>query len=226
MAGSVFDTGTGGIPFMDSQGGASAEGSAVGGAVGLGLGLATGNPIAIIGGIASLVGAGMSFLGSSGEAKVQSQEAQVSAEIAGQEEQINTQRQILAQQIYQRQSLENFRRTNVAYHTARAAAVNQGVSAIRGQSGSGLPGGESQVEAEGAVNQTNLSDNFLIGQRIFGLTSSIDQYKQQLARLGGSAASYAGEASLGSSIASAGPALTRLSAGFGLPNPGIGFQGA
>lgn len=193
----------------------------LGGAVQAGVGLATGNPIAIIGGIASLVGAGMSFFGASGEAKVQQQEAQVSEEVAATQMQIDKQRQILAQAIYNRQVNENFRKTNIAYHTARAAGAAAGTSLIGGQQSSGVAGGMAQTEAEGATNQVSLGLNYQIGQNIFGLTQQEDQLKIQMAQLGGQAAGYAGQAALGGAIASAGPALTRLSGGFGLPNPGL-----
>lgn len=198
--------------------------SIAGGAVQTGVGLATGNPIAIIGGIASLAGSALSFFGASKQAQVQEQEAKVSSEIAGVQMQIDEQRRQLATNIYQRQSAENFRRTQLALHSARAAGVQSGLSAGKGQGSSGVQGGEAQVTAEGATNAFNLGQEYQIGQNVFGLTKQEDLYKMQLAQLGGTAASYAGISALGSSFAQAGPAITRLTGGFGLPNPGIGFQ--
>lgn len=177
-----------------------------------GVGAATGNPIAIAGAIA---GIGLSLFGGSEQAKVQKEEAGVSADIAGLEGQINTQRQRLAQVTYQRQQTENMRKTQQSASLARAAAVAGGGAVQGGQAGSGYAGGRAQAVEEGAFNQFNLSQDYTIGQKIFGLTGQIDQDQIRLAKLGGSAATYGGIASIGQGVTGGAMALGRLTGGFG-----------
>jgi hypothetical protein len=172
-----------------------------------GVGAATGNPIALIAGVAGIA---TSIFGGVEQASVQRQEAGVSAEIAGYEEQINAQKKQLATNIYQRQLTENFRKTQQNVALGRAAAVNQGA-----QFGSGAAGGKAQAEAEGAYNTLSLGQDYRIGQNIFGLTDKIDQDQIRLAQLGGEAATYGGIASVGQGLTSGSMALGRLTGGYG-----------
>jgi hypothetical protein len=178
-----------------------------GGVAEAGVGAATGNPIALIAGVAGIA---TSIFGGLEQAKVQKEEAGVSADIAELEMQINNQRKMLASATYQRQQTENMRKTMQAVSTSRAAAVQGGA-----QFGSGAAGGVAQARAEGAFNQANLSTDYLIGQKIFDYTSSIDQDQIKLAQLGGQAATYGGIASAGQGLASGAMSLGRLSGGFG-----------
>jgi hypothetical protein len=182
-------------------------GQAISGAATAAMGAATGNPIALMAGIAGIA---TSIFGGTEQAKVQKEEAGVSAEIAGYEEQINKQRQIQAQIMYSRQSLENLRNTQKTVAMNKAAAVAGGA-----QFGSGAAGGVGGAETSGALNQLNLSQDYTIGQNIFGLTSSIDADKIKLAKLGGEAATYGGIASIGQGLTSGAMSLGRLSGGFG-----------
>jgi hypothetical protein len=185
----------------------SSETGAVSGGITALTGAATGNPIALAAGVAGIA---MSLFGGSQEAKAQAEEAKVSAEIAGYEQQINKQRQILATATYNRQSTENFRKAQMAAHTARAAATNQGA-----QFSSGAISGEKQAYQKAAVNQQDLAENYQIGQNIFGLTDQIDAAQIRLAQLGGTAAEGAGLASMGQGLTSGAMALGRLTGGFG-----------
>lgn len=207
-----------GTPADMSSDGQAGIGAAVG-AGELGIGLATGNPIAIMGGIASLAGSALSFFGASSASKAQAAEAAVSKEVSENEMLINQQRASLAAQMWKRQSLENFRRTQIARANAIAAGVNQGAGSGAFAS-SGVKGGVAQTEAEGATNQANLDVNQYFSASIFGLTDTISKENIQLAGLGGSAASSLGLSQLGSSLAQAGPALTRITGGFGIPYAG------
>lgn len=171
-------------------------------------GAATGNPIALAAGLA---GIGLSIFGGLSQSNIQQQEAGVSAQIAGYEEQINKQRQLLATVTYRRQSIENMRKVQQSRSLARAAGVQSGAALTS----SGVRGAESQASAEGAFNQQNLADEYSIGQKIFGLTSSIDQDQIRLAQLGGQAATYGGISAIGQGLTSGAMALGRLSGGFG-----------
>jgi hypothetical protein len=181
-----------------------------GGVAQAGIGAMTGNPIAIAAGVAGIA---MTLFGGSQESKAQKEEAAVSAEIAGFERQINEQKRLQAGILYQRQTLENIRAAQMASHKSRAAAVNQGA-----QFGSGAGAGERQAGAEAAFNQSGLAQNYVIGQKIFGLTDQIDEDKMKLASLGGDAATGAGIASMGGALTSGAMALGRLTGGFGATN--------
>lgn len=166
-----------------------------------------GNPISLAMGAAGL---GLSIYGGLQESKIEGQEAQVSASIASDEEQINKQRQQLATLTYNRQTTENIRQAQMGAARAKAAGVNQGA-----QFGSGSVAGVEHASSEQAFNQQNLNQNYTIGQNIFGLTSQIDQSQIQLAQLGGAAAGAAGIAGLGGALMGGSMAAGRLTGGFG-----------
>jgi hypothetical protein len=193
----------------------TAMGAATGAAT-LGIGAATGNPIAMIQGIAALGGIGMSLFGTSKEAQAKKEEAELSTKEAQLEMQINEQRKQLATDIYNRQTTENFRTAQLAAHRSRATAVGQGA-----QYSSGARAGEEQQAAGAAWNQLGLMQNYQIGQNIFGMTSDIDQLKVQMAQLGTQAATGAGYAAIGSGLMQGSSALGRIG-GF---LPGGGGQG-
>lgn len=183
------------------------QGGAGSGIAQAGIGAATGNPIALAAGLA---GIGLSIFGGTSQAGIQKEEAGVSAEIAGYEEQINKQRQNLATLTYRRQGIENMRKVQQSRSLARAAGVQGGA-----QFGSGVAGAEAQASAEGAFNTQDLAESYKIGQNIFGLTSSIDKDQIRLAQLGGQASTYGGVSAIGQGLTSGAMALGRLSGGFG-----------
>lgn len=199
-----------GDPLDITGGGMSTAAGAGLGVASLGVGLATANPLAVISGVTSLIGVGLSIFVSSEQSKIQQQEAQVSQQISGVEQQINAQRQQQMVISARRQQLQTIRSVQQARSQALAAGVNQG-----GQFGSGVAGGEAQASAQGAYNQLGVSNSLQIGQNIFGLTNQQDQLQAQLASLQGKSASYAGISSLGGDVSRAGPALTNIFGGFG-----------
>lgn len=121
------------------------------------------------------------------ESKIADQEAGVSQQIAGYEEQITRQRQQQMMLFSQRQQMENFRNVQKARAQGMSAAVNAGA-----QFGSGIAGAQSEAAAQGGQNQRNLGQDLQIGQNIFGLTDQIDSSKMQLSSLQGSMASAQG----------------------------------
>lgn len=167
-----------------------------------------------------LAGLGMQLFGGFGAASVSRQQAQVSADIAGQEEQINQQKQQQMQLEYQRSSLQNFRATQQAHARNLAAATSEGA-----QFGSGLAGGQAGATAEGAYNQLGLNQNYQVGMNINRLNSNISSDRIQLAQLGGQAATDQGIASLGGAIMHAGPTVGAFAKQVQSSGFGFGFAG-
>lgn len=161
----------------------------------------------------ALAGMTLSIIGGIEQAKVQKAEAKVSTDIAFNEMAISQQRENLANIIYGRQQTENFRKTQQNMALAKAAATNQGGGG--GLQSSGYAGARAQDVAEGAYNETQLSENYQINQNIFEYTNQIDRDKIRLAQLGSSAATYAGLSSLGGAVTSSAMPIGRLSGGFG-----------
>lgn len=168
-----------------------------GGAMAGGLG-SFASPIAAAG----LIGGGvLEFLGAEQEMKAAKEISSDSAVIAGYEEQINEVKRTQMNVQTNRQEMENLRNTQRAVATGRAAATNQGVASGTGAgTSSGLAGGRAADVTAGAVNTQNLVANQYLGNKVFDLTSSIDQYKQKIALAQGSEATGAGLASLGQGI--------------------------
>ena len=179
--------------------------SAISGLAGMAGGV--GNPIALA---AAGVGIGLSLYAGSQESKIASEEASTSADIAGLEKKINETRQAQAGFQYQRQLTQAIRAAQMASHRSRAAAVAQGA-----QFGSGAGAGQRQAGAELAWNESQLSGDYLYGQKIFGYTNSIDADKVKLAQLGGSMAEAQGLGQIGSALTGGAMSLGRLSGGFG-----------
>lgn len=177
------------------------------------------DPITMAAGISSLIGTGISLFGSGKansagqmEAETMQKEAQVSGQITGLDKQINAQRQQQMVLVNQRQQMQNIRNTQLARSMAINSAVNQGA-----QFGTGVAGGVGQIAAQGAQNTRDLSQNFQIGQNVFGLNNQIDDLKVKMSELGGQAAMYQGQAAQGQALANSGAAIGRLgSIGFGM----------
>src|ERR1700749_2431436 len=142
------------------------------------------DPISLGLGIAGL---GMSHVGGLSGAKVAGQEAQVSANEASTEQQVNNQKQLQMQLQGQSSQLENFRNVQRARAQGLNSAVQQGA-----QFGSGLAGGQASATNQGFQNALNLDQNFQIGQNIAGFNNKISGDKLQMAALGGQAATDAG----------------------------------
>lgn len=174
---------------------------------GVGVNAATGN---YLGAAVSAVGLGMSLFGGSEQSAIARQQAQVSGDIATQEQGINTQKQQAMEISGRRQQLETMRNTQRARALAENNAVSQGA-----QLGSGLQGGLAQVTDEGNFNAAGIDSALMTGRAIAGYNNNISNDKLRLASLGGDAASAAGLTSLGGSILKAGPFIGNLAGGFG-----------
>jgi len=175
---------------------------------GIGLSAASGN---LLGAGIGIVGLGLSIFGGMDQSKTASQVANLQGQVIGQEGQINAQKQVAMQMSARRQNLENVRIAQQA--NARAIA---GATAGGAQFGSGLKGGEGQIEAQSLTNMQGVNQGLQIGQNIFGIDQTITGEKQQISALQSRMATDQGLSSLGSSIGGSGAAIGRLSQGFKL----------
>lgn len=192
-----------------------------GGLASVGVNAASGN---YIGAAISAVGLGMSLFGgmeqsdiAKQQAAVAKQQSAVSGDIATQEQGINDVKQRQMEIEGRRMQLETLRNMQRGRAQAIAAATNQGA-----QFGSGLQGGEGQVEGNGLFNQLGVSYALQGGRDINTFNQSITGDKLKLASLGGQmsdlqgqSASAQGMQSLGGSIMKAGPVFGQFSSGFG-----------
>ncbi len=160
-----------------------------------------------------VVGLGLQLFGGMKQAENAKQQAGVSAQIAGEEQQVNDQKQLQMQMSASRQQLEIFRNTQKAQSMGLTAATSQNA-----QFGSGVEGGQAEAVAQGMFNSLGVSQNLEIGNRIAGIDRGISSNRIQLAQLGGNAATDQGLVSLGGSLLKAGPTLGALG-----KNVGAGF---
>ena len=117
------------------------------------------------------IGGGLAAAGAVGSAlegmqlaKTQSQEATLSKSMAGlgiQENKLRMQQMSMNTQRQQMQNLRNLQR-------ARAAGLSSAVSS-GAQFGSGLKGAQGAEAGEAGTNERSTSQNFMIGQGMFGL---------------------------------------------------------
>jgi len=117
----------------------------------------------------------------------------------------------------QRQQTENLRNVQRARAAGLATAVGQGA-----QYGSGLAGAQGAASSQGAYNALGFSQNYSIGQQMFGLDSQIDQYRMQLAGLQGQMNTNQGISMLGSDITRAAQPATSVLGSFGGMFKGMG----
>lgn len=153
------------------------------------------------------VGLGAQLFGGFSGASVARQTAQVSANVAQQEQGIQQQKLLQVQMEARRSTMQNFRNIQRARAESTAAAVSGGQSVGVGMQTSGYQGGEASATNQGLFNQTGINNSLQIAQNIFGYTSQINADKMQLAQLGGQAATDQGIASLGGSLLKAGPII-------------------
>lgn len=171
---------------------------------------------------AGIVGIGLQLFGGLGASKDAQRQAEISKQIAGDEQQINQQKYQQMQLEASRSSLQQFRNIQRMRSQATAAAVNQGA-----QFGSGLEGGLAEVQNEGMFNVQGINQNLQFGQTIFGINNDISSKKMQLADVQSSQATNQGLMSLGGSLVSNAGTIGKLgqnlSSGFG--KLGTGFSG-
>ncbi len=154
------------------------------------------------------VGLGMQIFGGMGASSTAKQEAQVSQDIAKQEQQINQVKQTQMNMEAQRMQLENIRNGQRARAMGVNAAVNQGA-----QFGSGLAGGTAQVQDQTYFNMQGVNNAKAYSTQITGYNDLISQDKSQLASLGGTMATDQGIASLGGSVMKSAPMLGQMGQG-------------
>jgi hypothetical protein len=152
-------------------------------------------------GMLGIAGAGLSVYSALMGSSAAKQSANISSQIAGVQEQENQQRQLAMQISARRQQTEIIRNTQRARAMSLTTASNQGAAF-----GSGLSGAQAGIQGQGAYNLQGVNQQLQVGNAIFGMDSQIDQYKVQLAQLGGQEATYSGLGALGGALGrSAGP---------------------
>lgn len=152
----------------------------------------------------------LSAIGGFGASSTAHQSAQVSMDIAHQEQGINDQKRMQMTLQSQRSQLENFRNVQRARAQGLNSATNQGA-----QLGSGLAGGQAQAQDQGAYNALGLNQNLQIGNSIANYNDNISADKIQMAQLGGQMATDQGLMSLGGALIKAGPTIGAIGKGFG-----------
>lgn len=151
------------------------------------------------------VGLGMQIFGGLSGAKVARQQAQVSEDEAKQEQSINDTKQQAMVVQNNRMQIENSRNMQRQRAQAENASVNQGA-----QFGSGIQGGLAQVTDQGMFNGLGNNQAVQTGQEINSFNKNISSDKQQMAQLGGQAATDAGIASMGGALLKSGPVIGQL----------------
>lgn len=147
----------------------------------------------------------MQWQGGQKAAQASQQQAQLSAQNAGFEMQIDQQRRQAMELDAQRKSMDVIRNAQRARATALSNAAGSG-----SQFGSGLQGGYGQISGQSGFNLLGINQNRMIGENIFGLNQQIDQNKMQIASLGGTLASAEGEMGFGKSLGGAIGPLSNL----------------
>lgn len=150
------------------------------------------NPLSLGVGI---LGLGLQAFGAFGASDAAREQARISQQIAGKEQEINEQKK---QQMYfeaNRMQLQQYRNIQRLRAQATAAAVNQGAS-----SGSGLQGGLAATTASGLTNIMGIQGNVQFGENIFSLNNDISGFKKQMADAQADQSESQAWASLGGSL--------------------------
>lgn len=168
------------------------------------------DPLSALTAATQVVGLGMSLFGGFSAAHDAKQAANIQSNIAGLEGDLEGQRHTAMELSASRQSLEILRSNQRVRSMAQNSAVNQGA-----QFGSGIQGGEAQIQDQGLFNLAGVNQNLEIGEKMFGINQQITGQKQQLAQVQGKMATDQGIASLGGALVKAGPAIGNISSGFG-----------
>lgn len=168
------------------------------------------DPFSAFSSAVSVVGLGMSLFGGVSAASDAKQAASIQSNIAGLEGGLEDQRHTAMELSAKRQSLEILRNNQRVRAQAQNTAVMQGA-----QFGSGLQGGEAQIQDQGLFNLAGVNQNLEIGEKMFGINQQITGQKQQLAQVQGQMATDQGIASLGGALTKSGPAIGNIASGFG-----------
>lgn len=139
----------------------------------------------------------MSLFGAAGAASNAKQSAQISQNIAGDEEGINDQKRQQMEMSARRQNLETLRNAQRQRSQATASAVNQGANM-----GSGIQGGLGQITDQTGTNLQGVNQNLAIGENIFNYNDQISEQKKALANVQSSQATDTALMSLGNGLVS------------------------
>lgn len=156
------------------------------------------------------VGLGMQIFGSVGASSAAHRQAEISQDVAKQEQGINDAKQQQMELEGKRANIETSRNVQRARAMGIAASVNQGAS-----TGSGLQGGLAQSTDEGLFHMQGVNDALSFGRQINVFNQNISNDKQQMASAQADAATSQGIASLGGAVMKAGPIIGQVSQGFG-----------
>lgn len=178
------------------------------------------DPISALTTATQVVGFGMSLYGGISSAHDAKQAANIQSNIAGLQGGLEDQRHIAMEMSASRQSLEILRSNQRVRAMAQNSAVTQGA-----QFGSGLQGGEAQIEDQGLFNLAGVNQNLEIGEKMFGINQQITAQKQQLAQVQGQMATDQGISSLGGALTKSGSTIGNIGGSLGNSNLGSYFMG-
>lgn len=153
----------------------------------------------------SLAGAGVAAYGAEQQVQASKEEAGISRNIAGLEQQQNNQRANAMELTARRSQLEVLRGNQVARSMALNNATNQGA-----QFGSGLQGGLGEISGASGTNLTGINQNLEIGRNLFGLSNQISGQKMAMADAQSHMATAQGISGLGSVIGKFGGPLAQI----------------
>lgn len=168
------------------------------------------DPLSALTAATQVVGLGMSLFGGASAASDAKQAASIQSNIAGLEGGLEDQRHTAMELSAHRQQLEILRSNQRVRAMAQNSAVMQGA-----QFGSGLAGGEAQIQDQGLFNLAGVNQNLEIGEKMFGINQQITGQKQQLAQVQGQMATDQGISSLGGALVKAGPTIGSIGQSFG-----------
>lgn len=149
-----------------------------------------------------VVGLGLQLFGGMKTAKASQQNAQLSAGIAQDEQNVNIQKQTAVEASSRRMQMETFRNQQRLRAQATAAATNQGASF-----GTGLQGGLDQISNQSTLNNQGVNQSLETSHNIFNINSDISNKRIQQAYTQSDAATGQGLSSLGGSLVKAGPTI-------------------
>lgn len=153
----------------------------------------------------SLAGAGLQAFGTMQQVGAAKQEAGISRNIAGLEQQQNAQRAQAMELTARRSQMEVLRSNQMARSMAVNNATNQGA-----QFGSGLQGGLGQISGASGTNLLGINQNLGIGRSLFSLSNQISTQKMAMADAQSQAASGQGLSSLGGVLGKSGGAFAQV----------------
>lgn len=158
--------------------------------------------------IASIIGMGLSAVGSFMGTQASSAASGIHQKIAGLEEDVNQQHRKAMEIDARRRQMDIIRTNQQKQALGMAAATNQGA-----QFGSGVAGGQAGIAGQSETNLVGVNQSLDIGRSIFGIDSQINEQRKQLASVETSSATASGVSALGSDLFKAAGPLQNLFGG-------------